>query len=91
MKGLDIISRRATVTIAFTADQWELFDEPGRDEAAEELNRTLQDAVNAEGATAESVRTAMGPVCSKLGHLGADDGEADHLIERVIDKAFPED
>lgn len=91
MKGFDIISRRATVAVSFSADQWELFDEPGREEAAAELNRTLQEAVNAEGATAESVRTAMAPVCSKHGNLGADDGEADHLIERVIDKAFPEE
>lgn len=82
------LTTRTTATVDFDADRWELFDEPGRDEAARDLNQTLQGAVNADGATADSVRAAMRPVCDKHGHLGADDGEADRLIEHVIDKVF---
>ena len=79
-----------SATISFTADQWQLFDNPGRDEAATALNAALQAAVNAPGATASSVYRDMQSVCSRYGNLGAEDSEADHLIERVIEKTLVE-
>lgn len=80
------ITRQAK--IAFTADQWQLFDEKGRDEAAAELNTALEAAVNAPGATETSAYQAMKPVLSKFSHLGAEDSEADGLIERVYEIMF---
>lgn len=77
-----------TATVSYTADQWQLFSEPGRDEAAVELNQALQAAVNTPGATESTVYAAMRPVCEKFGHLGASDSEADDLIERVCEKVL---
>ena len=88
MKGLTI---RRAITAEFTADQWELFDMPGRDEAARRLNQALTDAVNAEGATASSVWKAMGTVQRELADLGAADSEPQGLIDLVVDKVFDAD
>lgn len=85
MKGLEITT---TAKIDFSADRWELFDLPGRDEAAKALNEALQAAINAPGSTESSVHQAMRSVRSKYAHLGADDSEADHLIENVADKIY---
>jgi len=87
MKNLNI-QRSATIEVSFSADQWELFDVKGRDQAAADLNKALQDAVNAPGATAQSVHAAMRPVQQRLGDLGADDGEAQGLIDHVVEKVF---
>lgn len=85
MKNLTITK---TVSVSFTADQWELFDEPGRDEAAIALNAALEAAINAPGATESSAYRDMQPVCKEYEKLGASDGEADYLIEKVIRKAL---
>ena len=85
MKDLTI---KRTVGIGFDADRWELFELPGRDEAAAELNAALEAAINADLATAASVRLAMRPVREKHRNLGADDGEAEGLIEQVVDMAL---
>jgi len=87
MKNLNI-QRSATIEVSFSADQWELFDVKGRDQAAADLNKALQDAVNAPGATEQSVHAAMRPVQQRLGDLGADDGEAQGLIDHVVEKVF---
>lgn len=78
------ISRRATIT--FTADDWELFDEPGRDRAANDLNKALEDAVNAPGAVAGQIWRDMREMQNRHAQLGADDGEAARIIEIVIDR-----
>lgn len=87
MKGIEV-KRTARVSLDLDADRWELFDEPGRDEAAADLTRTLQDAVNAPGSTRDSVYAAMAPLQRRYGDLGADDGEAQDLIDRVVNTAF---
>jgi hypothetical protein len=83
-----VIRRQATVDVSFTADQWELFDEKGRDDAALELNNALRDAIAAPGATATTVEAAMQVVQRRLAHLGADDSEPQHLIDRVLEMVF---
>ena len=88
MKGLTI---RRAITAEFTADQWELFDMPGRDDAARRLNQALTAAVNADGATAQSVWKAMGTVQTELADLGAADSEPQGLIDLVVDKVFDAD
>lgn len=85
MKGLELT---ITAKIDFSADRWELFDLPGRDEAAKALNEALQEAINAPGSTESSVYQAMRVVCSQYAELGANDSEADHLIESVVDKIY---
>lgn len=87
MKGLTI---RRTISAAFTADQWELFDKPGRDEAAKRLNAALEAAVNAEGSTPQSVWSAMGTLQSELAGLGADDSEPQGIVDTVVEKVFDE-
>lgn len=87
MKNL-VITKTAKIT--FTADDWELFDEKGRDEAALALNTALEQAVNAPGANEAGAYLAMQPVCKQFSHLGAQDSEADRLIERVIEMILEE-
>jgi len=88
MKGLTI---RRAIAVDFDADRWELFDLPGRDEAAARLNAALVAAVNADGATPDSVHAAMTPLQSELADLGADDSEPQGLIDAVVEKVFDEE
>lgn len=73
---------------SLTADDWELFDKPGRDEAAKALNAALETAINADGATVDTVWTAMEPIQRDHASLGADDTEGRAMIQDVIDKVF---
>ena len=82
------IRRSANIDVSFTADQWELYDKPGRDEAVAELNAALRDAVNAPGSTEQSVLDAMQIVQRKHDKLGADDSEPQHLIDHVVEQVF---
>lgn len=87
MKNL-VIRRSASIDVSFDADQWELYDKPGRDDVATELNAALRDAVQAPGATARSVEEAMQVIQRKHDRMGADDSEPQGLINHVIDKIF---
>ena len=82
------IHRSASIDVSFTADQWGLFHEPGRDEVAIELNAALRDAVQTPGATARSVEEAMQIIQIKHDRMGADDSEPQGLIDHVIEKIF---
>lgn len=84
------LTMKRSIAAAFTADDWELFFEDGREAAALEMNKALEDAVNAPDATPDSVLTAMEIVQEKFAKLGAGDSEPQHLIDDVIDKAFGE-
>lgn len=85
MQGLTI---RRTISAAFSADRWELFDKPGRDEAAAKLNAALETAVNAPASDASSVYTAMDLVQNELSDFGAGDSEPTGLIDQVVEKVF---
>lgn len=88
MKNLTV---RSIVSVKFTADQWELFDDDGRDAAAAALNSALEAAVNAENSTPASVYAAMQPVQHQYAELGADDGEAGWLIDKVAQLTFKDE
>ena len=85
MQGL---KTKSVIAVSFTADQWELFAQEGRDEAAAELNAALELAVNSKGATPKSVWSAMDVVQTRHAALGAGDSEPRNLIDRVIDRTF---
>lgn len=87
MKNLEI-SRRATVKANFTADQWQLFEMPGRDEAAADLNRALEQAIAEPDSDANSVFAFMAKVQEKHAALGAQDSEPDDLIQIVVERVF---
>lgn len=86
MPLMDKLAITRSARITFTADDWELFDEEGRDQAALDLNKALEDAVNAPGANADLVWRGMREMQRRHDQLGADDGEAARIIEMVIDK-----
>lgn len=87
MKNLEI-NRRATIKASFTADQWQLFEMPGRDEAATDLNRALEQAIAEPNSTVASVYAFMATVREKHAALGAQDSEPDDLIDLVVERVF---
>jgi hypothetical protein len=95
MLNLKIVPK---VEISFTADQWELFASDlvakgqgigTRNGAASKLNRALEKAINTKGATESSIWQAMIPVMRAQAHWGANDSEANRLIDNVLDKVLP--
>jgi hypothetical protein len=51
------ITKTITITVHATADDWQLYDLPGRDDAAIALHQRFEALVN-KGATRSEVRTA---------------------------------
>lgn len=76
------------VAIAYTADQWELYDKPGRNEAAADLNKALEVCLNAPGADERSVWKGMQEVQQKHAALGGYDSETSHMIEATMKKVL---
>ena len=85
--GIEI---KKSVTLSFTADQYQLFFKDGRDEAAMEINLALETAINA-GLDRRECYSAATKVCSKYSKLGAYDSEPLWLIENTLDKVFGDD
>lgn len=86
MRGLTV---KRTIEAQFTAHQWDLFDREDRDVVATALNRALEEAVNSS-ATGSEVYGKMAAVQRQYADLGADDSEAERLIDRVVALAFPD-
>jgi hypothetical protein len=82
---IEVYSRtvRAVVSLNLGADDWQLYDEPGRDEAATELNRSIEGLL-AEGAAPESA--AFWAVLNRphLVKLGAADSEGYAVLHSIL-------
>lgn len=84
--------RNVTVTrtfkVALTADQWALYDIEGRDEAAHELNKLAEEALNtcdAECDMAQLISLAQ----VKYRRFGAADSEGYAVMYELLNVAFP--
>ena len=66
------ITKTITISVHATADDWQLYDLPGRDDAAIALNQRFEALVN-KGATRSEVRNGM--CLSDYANLGATDTE----------------
>lgn len=89
MKGLTITKR---VSLSLSADDWELYTATPKlaeacREAAEELNRTIEETVNA-GGDRKQVWAALEPVTRRHEEVGARDSEPLRMIQHVIDEIF---
>jgi hypothetical protein len=81
------VTRRPTIEVSFTADQWELYGDAKRDEAARLLNQKLQELVNA-GVEQRSVMSQMHALMANLGDVGASDSEPRGLLVDALREIF---
>lgn len=71
----ELITVKRTVTaVALTASHWELYDLPGRDDAAKRLNAAFAEAVNASATAADALK-AFTPALRRESNFGAADSE----------------
>ncbi|HKE21709.1 MAG TPA: hypothetical protein VKB88_04915 [Bryobacteraceae bacterium] len=79
------ITKTITITVHATADDWQLYDLPGRDDAATALNQRFEELVN-KGTTRTKVRNGMR--LSDYASLGAADTEGRYVVEDLLDRTF---
>ena len=81
------ITKTITITVHATADDWQLHDLPGRDDAAIALNQRFEELVN-KGVTRTEVRNGM--CLSDYATFGATRTETRYFVEDLLDKTFGE-
>jgi hypothetical protein len=81
------VIKNITVAIDASADDWELYDKPGRDEAAIALNEYFTDLVN-QGCTRDEVENGMWPKLKEYSELGAADSEGIRFMELLLYRTF---
>ena len=87
MRGLHI-TRTVQIVLSLTAGQWDAFEtEDGVDDAALEINRTIEEAVNS-GGDRHTVARAAHAVLSKYARYGFADSEPVYKLDRVLDAIF---
>ena len=69
------------------ADDWGLYDKPGRDLAARTLTICLESALN-EGLSKSQVADKMVTMMRHYSDFGANDSEGYHTLEDVLRRAF---
>ena len=79
------ITKTITITVHATADDWQLYDLPGRDDAAIALNQRFKALVN-KGAMRSEVRNGMR--LSDYANLGAADTEVRYFVEDLLDRTL---
>jgi hypothetical protein len=82
---VQIINREAVIRM--TADDWELYDRPGRLDAAREINTAIEQAV-AKGCARRETEAAALAVMRKHEDLGALDSEGIWHLENILDKLY---
>jgi hypothetical protein len=81
------VTRISTVTIDPSANDWELYDNPGRDDAATALNEHFMRLVN-KGCARDEVERGMLPKLREYGELGAFDSEGLRFLDLLLDTTF---
>lgn len=88
----DKIDTAVRVTrIDLNADDWELFDDAGGDDAeraAFVLNIMFEDCVN-KGLTREQTRDEMEKLMRRYAEYGATDTEPSNVLSILLDKCYP--
>ena len=79
------ITKTITIRVHATANDWQLYDLPCREDAAIALNQRFEALVN-KGATRSEVRNAM--CLSDYANLGATDTEVRYFVEDLLDRTF---
>jgi hypothetical protein len=73
--------------LQMSADDWELYDMDGREEAAQAITKTLEQALN-EGLSRHEVLGKVLPVMDKYNKFGATDSEGYRTLDYVLERAF---
>lgn len=84
--GISVETRRV-VRVTFDADEWELYDEPGREDAARAINQAFEVAVNG-GSSQEDVAKATIKMMNKYASFGAADTEGYSMLNRLLKKVY---
>ena len=79
------ITKTITITVHATADDWQLYDLPGREDAAITLNQRFAELVN-KGTRGSEVRNGMR--LSDYANLGAADTEVRYFVEDLLGRTF---
>lgn len=83
-----MINITRNVSLSLSADDWSLYDLPGRDSAAEGLNTLIAGAIN-EAPDKGSAIAACGPHLDFFRDYGAADSEGWSMVEHIVDKVWP--
>ena len=79
------IEIRSTVTLNLSANDWQLYGLPGREQAAQGLNRELASLIN-NGATRNEIYQS--DLLSKYSDYGASDSEGFAMVEHILNKVY---
>ena len=90
MDKLTLITSTRIAEIDFTADDWELFDHPGANHVAAELNTELKRCVNS-GMTRGETERAMHDVMTRAADWGARDSEPQYFLESLLRRIYGDD
>lgn len=82
--------KTVTIKAGFSWIDWGLYDNPGVVRAGYDLNRWLEEVVNA-GYDRSRVENEMHHAFKKFENFGANDSEPHHFLEQVLNDIFGED
>ena len=82
------IHHQPLATITLTADDWALYGNEGRDNAAKELSRLAEQAINTSANRSE-VETKLSRALELYSEFGANDTEGRGVMYELFDAAFP--
>ena len=86
MRNVEI---KRTVTLTMTADDWELYDTPNRDDVARDLNLRIASAIN-KAKSADEASSLSEKILRQWSDAGAYDSEPMYHLERIMSLAFPD-
>jgi len=81
------VIKAISITIDASADDWDLYDKPGRYEAAIALNEHFEKLVN-RGCTRDEMEKGMFPKMEEYSEFGAIDTEGISFLKLLLDKTF---
>jgi hypothetical protein len=85
MRGVEIIK---TLQLTLTADEWELYDIPGRDEAAFQLNRGIEEIINDSEIPVLMKMRYCDKILGGFAEYGAADSEGFRMIDDIFEHRY---
>lgn len=86
MRGLKVdLSRK--VEAVFSADDWQLYDDPGRDAAAASINRVFSEAVNSGKTRSEVEKLTYAELLNQR-DFGAADSEGMWFLQDILEATY---
>jgi hypothetical protein len=84
---LDIQTRTTISVLHVSADDWELYDLDGRDDAALRMNAAIYDAVNNSTTRREAERLAIAALDAER-YYGASDSEGWSMLNYIMTRVY---